>query len=647
MRIAQIKSCLDSYDGNKGTGRIFKDEPHIGELRQFYNNELEGKDRELTSLELVKVVRICLRKNTWNDSESSIALGNLLAHLGGKNALQRLKKNKQLAGSYIFLLEKYKDFADNLSRLMETLKGYSLDAPLSEIVQGINDLANIDEKLKDIELLKQTCFLSSRTLQLTANNKASCAMASTIILLRQLDIAEEELDCLPTQYMSSVHQILVLLQHPELIKANLLRVCKLGNDTIGFLEILKELTLLKESVTQANLDKCFHPDVVASSAWIKEIIDIFKEAKWPVEPHLDSLFKNAIVQIYHIKVSLALETLKRLKLPLLQVQSLLHILFNNPQHSVNLIEAVDILVKNNLCTSFNLATIIISDPQYATKLANAIRIANTVSLDNEENKKLFTTVPAVADSMALLFTQLEKAQQFSPEIRELALKQSQNAEVAASVVRYLRKNEIFTKEFTNLSIEKNHLCAELFKKNLMNLEFLDLLAELAAAEILSPDNITKLIENFAFIRTLTSACFCLSYGKKLDQDNFDLLFCDPKHALNMAEALGGKTKPPATEACDKQIADKGAQDFVAIRKAAQILAQGMRGTKPIFASVKPNAKQVELLARLLKKDLMEFDLDFQQEQHKAILIKIAQMCGNGQLESITEYNAAYDGFNFK
>ncbi|KTC84029.1 hypothetical protein [Legionella brunensis] len=641
MKISQIKKCLDNYDINKGPVRFIRDEPHIGELRQYYNTEIikEGeKDRELTPKEYVKVVRICLGKNTWNDSESSKALEEFLKLLGGKNALQRLKENKQLTAAHILLLEKYKDKAENLSQLIVSLKGSTLDIPFADLVQQI-DLSTVNEVLKDIESLKEAEVLSAKTLLLTAKSEAPCTMTSTIILLHRYDLVGQgiDLDCLPhTLSISSIYKIVTLLVQidPNLIRANLVAISKLGKNTAGFLEILEELSQTKEAITQSYLDKCLHLEVIGAKQWIKDTLSTFREAGWPVLPRLDAILANATKE-YSVKISLALEKLKGLKLQPAQVQHVLDILFNSPEHSSTLIEGVSIL-QNDLCSDENLA-IIRTNLQYADKLANAIKSLKSVSLDDKENKTLVSQVPEFSDAIASVFKQLAKVKQFSHNTRELALKHLKNAEVVAGILRYLRVN--LSDEMINGSLID--LCEELFKKNLMTLEFQDLLADLGKAEILSPPNLTLLIEHASFIHTLASACFCLSYGGKFNQENFDCLFENPRRALGIAEMLGGKTRP-SNQAVNQLVSDKGAQDFVMIRKAARVMAQGLRGLT-LFSPVEINQRQVERFCQLSKRDPSEFDPAFLHEQQQEVLIKIATMCGNGHLEEATEYCTASDG----
>ncbi|KTD11236.1 hypothetical protein [Legionella jamestowniensis] len=636
MKILKIKEYLDSYDANKGYGRSLKEEPHIAELRQFYLERVKKAGDELTPEELRQLVKICLGKKNWNGSESSNTFDALLKELGGRNALQRLKENKQLSVTNVGLLEKHKEYAENLSLLIEVLKGYRLDASLTEFAHELH-LPQLHEKLKDIASLKEAKVLTKQTLLLTANSPAPCTMTKCILLLQEHGITGEAINCLSSStLMSSTYTILTLLVsiNPKLISPNLSAICKLGQHTLDFLDILKELAQAKEAVTQKHIEICVNPHLLNARERITSILILFREAGWNSEANLFRLLES-VIKNEHLKIGLAVVTLPKNKLKPEQAQFILDALFNYPQFYNSLTNAVIILTQHELLTDENLA-IIIREPQYADKIAEGINTLNAISLDNSDNKNAISKIPEHAASMASLFKQLVKAKQFSPVTRELALKQPHNAEIAAGILRLLRLEAIKLDD----DGEKINFCEELFNKNLMTSEFSNLLSTLDYVDLLNATNIRKLINHSQLIRTIASACCCLDNNNQLKQDKFDLLFEHPNRALAVALALDGRLRPVLNEGSHQPL-DNGGEDFLAIRRAAILLAQGSRG-QAFFKPVKINMKQLQQLDKLTKIDLSVFDPEIQNHQQQELLIKIAQQCGNGYLEEDTAYHVAAD-----
>ncbi|ASQ45541.1 hypothetical protein [Legionella clemsonensis] len=643
MKILKIKEYLESYDAKKGYGRTVKDEPHIAELRQFYHEQVKEIREELTPEKLLELVKICLRKKTWNGSESSNTFEALLKELGGRNALQRLKENKQLSATNVVLLEKYKEFAENLSLLIEILKGYPLNPPLSDFIHEI-PLSFLHERLKDIASLKEAKVLTKQTLLLIANSPAPCAMAKSIILLKESGITDEELNFLAfSPLLSSLHSVLSILAsiNPKLIRGNLSAICNLSQDTLDFLDILKELAHAKEALTQSHIEICLNSKILKAKDRVVSILLSFREAGWNSEINLLELLES-VIKNEHLKIGLAVEALKKCKLQPEHAQLILSTLFQSPQFYSSLVEAVAILSENKLLSDENLM-IVIREPQYANRVAEGIKILKAISLDSIENKNAMSRVPEHAASVALLFKQLIKAKQYSPITRELALTQPHNAEIAARILRFLRLENMYQAiHSVDDKSEGINLCEELFNKNLMTGEFSDLLADLDHADILNPANLIKLIKNFQFIRTLTCACCYLDNNNQLNQDNFDLLFDDPKRAIAIALTLEGHLRPVSKDKFNQPL-DNGAEDFLAIRRAARLLALGNRG-QAFFPPVTINKTQLEKLRTLTKKDCSEFDPEIQNYQQQELLIKIAQHCGNGYLEEEVTYHVAGDVF---
>ncbi|STX47851.1 Uncharacterised protein [Legionella hackeliae] len=371
------------------------------------------------------------------------------------------------------------------------------------------------------------------------------------------------------------------------------------------------------------------------------MLSTFTEAKWSLIDNLPRLLESVVKQ-EHLKIGLAVEALKKIKLKPEHAQLILDTLYKSPQHHNSLTDAVITLSQMDALTDENLA-IVIRTPQYADKVAEGIRILKKISMDDSENKTCLSKVPEYAVSVASLFKQLVKVKQFSRKTQELALKQPENAEVAAKIIRFLRLENMFlAKNLPSFEGGKINLCEELLTRNLMILEFSDLLSDMESAEILTAPNLGKLIQNSKFIRSIASACCCLNNNSRLSQENFDALFDDPRRAIEIALALQGSAKP-APDNTVQDTLDKGIEDYLRIRRAAILMAQGQRKDS-LFKPVNINEKQLERYNELFKNRPIINSLELQKDEHKELLLKIAKMCGNGHLEPEAEQAIASDAF---
>ncbi|KTD25723.1 Uncharacterised protein [Legionella lansingensis] len=590
MKISKIKECLEGYDANKGfSRRNLKGEPHIEELRQFYD-PIKEENRDLTPEEHLKLVKICLGKNTWNDSESSKALDGLLDQLGGREALQRLKDHKRLTMTTVVLIETNKQFADELSHFIVLLKGVVTGEPLRTLIKQI-DLSTIQPKLKDIRSLKKANLLCQETVLLVAKceAEAATAMANTILLLDKHKIGKEAWDYLPCSiYIGSIYNILLRLEStdPNLIAPHLKAICNLEKDSLLLSEILDELSQIKGF--------------------------IFRETGWNTEYNLDAIIVS-IIAGFGTKIAIAFEKLKTFKLSPHLVQPILETIFKFPECYDKFLDGVGNLLQNDLMDKDNLGVI--------------------------------CRTPGYADDLAFLLKELKDGQ-YSPETKELALRDPENATIVGSIMVYLDL-KLFNAEDellqTNAKLtKKNILCQELLSKKLMRVELLDLLADLESAELLNLPNIEKLIKHAQFFRVVESACTCLFDSDKLDQRNFDLLFEDPEHALSIVEVLGAKPHPVTTS--EEKYTNKGAKDFVRIREVARVFAQGHAQHSFFRLPSEPLAQKIKVFCKLSKQDPSQFEPAVQLEVQKQILTKIVQMCGNGYLKKEVEQAIASDFF---
>lgn len=117
MKKITIKEALDNYDNNKGHRRTYiKEEPHIRELRSFYENLQED---DLSPSSLVKLALILIGKNTrTEESASGKTFKGLVNKLGGYEALDTLYAAKQLTEDNVVFLERHPNEAKALAPLI-------------------------------------------------------------------------------------------------------------------------------------------------------------------------------------------------------------------------------------------------------------------------------------------------------------------------------------------------------------------------------------------------------------------------------------------------------------------------------------------------------------------------------------------------
>lgn len=608
MKISDVKKCIKDYDDNKGTWRLLKTETHVKKLSD-YIDDLGDKDRKLTAEECVDVITICLDKQTWNESASSDAFTEFLKQYGGKAALDKLRNKGLLTHENILLLEKYSDHALSVVRLLRATKGLPLDPSLSVILQSAN-WSKISESLANIATLKKNQAFSNISLQLTLYSDAPNEMVNCILLLKKKGFPDDDLKRLP-------------------ILGGINQVCSIFN------------TFDDESLNNGYDYFCQIKNPSKESyAFLADTLDVFSAKKWSIQSFIKTIFITSEHK-FNVKVSIALETLR--KLPMegeIAVEQMLNCIFTMPEYADVFMSGIKTLTTQKLLNEENLK-ILLQFPRFSEQLSKAIVCLNNASL-NDYKPEIFQ-VPAFADSMASLFERLAKLKHLSKNLSLLALKQPQNAVHASAIVWYLREitaNQVNQKDgLIHKKAEQQKIYTELFQKNLMTQEVSDLLVELEHAGILTLPNISKLITNSKYIRNLSSACFCLSDAKKLNQDNFELLLESPKRAMLLLESLEVKPKPQ-----EKSYQDKGFRDLKKITYAAKILTSANKKS-PLFSYPKLNESQANKFCSFFKgkKDpTVEFSKEFNREREHFILAKIAKMCGNGYLEDeVEDYIASH------
>lgn len=602
MKKITIKEALDNYDSSKGYRRTYiKEEPHIKELRSFYE-DLEEDD--LSPSSLLKLALILIGKNTrTEESASGKTFEGLVNKLGGYEALDTLYAAKHLTEDNVVFLERHPNEAKALAPLIVSIAKNPIGADLKKII-------SIAEKIKN----PQELMAVFKELALVAHSNFTINILS---LLNQHNLNTDEVMLLlkgSEQHLIIIYQILETLAiNPSLITLpNLINILKIEHlyDLHALLKILPP--------DQETLDSLFQSGVsytLGQYYWIEELVTQFKNASWDLHPYLGIILsgkinggavKKAITELIELKVNSEL-------LPLI-----IPTIFNNSHESAQLMEALKTLHKEGLDEGF--LKIAFAIPKFSNELAAALVMLQKAKCVNEATKVYIGLSPEYALGLAQFWIQFSNAGCVDLSYRAAMLKQPQCASYTAEVIEFLQQHKLHD--------EKNIIAvckAKLTSKALLNL--LNLMLE---AKILNQDSLDILLPRLSWVKTLHHGAQCLANGDKLNALNFDSLVSDPINAVALAGNLGGKLYPK-----DKpSFKNPGAQDFATIRRNALVLCQGYR--QGLFSTGMSSEQRQDFETKRGKTV---------EQAQKEVLVKIAQYTGNHALEGATEHNIAQETYS--
>ncbi|CEG58700.1 hypothetical protein [Legionella fallonii] len=600
MKRITIQKALEEYDSNKGYGRtLLKEEPHIKELRSFYEELTEDN---LSSSSLLKLALILIGKNTRTDTtESGKTFKGLVNRLGGYEALDILNAAHQITEDNVAFLEKHPTKAKALAPIVVSISKNTKISFVKKIFCAMEKMKKPQELIavfEELELMSRTENSHFFIDALSLLNKHNLNSDEVIPLLKE------------TEHIIIIHKILETLaeRNPSLITLpNLINILKIKK-IHTFHGLFKNLP-----PDQKSLDRLFQTnDTLAQSYWCKDILINFKEAGWDPHPFLETILGK---EINGLELKRAITKLIELKLKPERLPLILHTLVTHSNESTIVMDAVETLHKEGLDEHFLKLTFEV--PQFSNKVATAFVTLQKEQCYNATTQVYVCSNPEYAADLAQFWVQFSKVECVNQTPRETMLQQPQCAAYTAEVIEFLRQHKHHS--------EKNIIAicnAKLTSNTLLNM-----LKIMNEAKILDQTSLNMLLPRLSFIKTLYSGIQCLAYGEKLDSFNFDTLISDPVNAVALAENLGGKSYPTG----NNFLKNRGAQDFITILRNTQILCQGHQ--KGLFFP-EMSAKQ----QRDIKKE-------GHIEAQKEILVKIAQHSGNGELEKETEHNIAQESYS--
>lgn len=425
MKRITIKKALKRYDKNKGYGRtLIKEEPHVKELRNFYD---ELKEDNLSPSSLLKLAQILIGKNTRTEmSESGKTFEGLVNQLGGYEALDTLNAAKQLTEDNVAFLERHPNDAKALAPLVITISKNIAASDKKKIFYAVEKIKNppaLIAVFKELELITQTKNASFFINVLSLLNKGDLNSDEVLPLLKETDII----------IINSILKTLAEKNSSLVTLPNLMNILKVKHHYI-FLDLLKCLPPNQESLSslfQANdaLDKCY---------WAKDIIINFNNAGWDLQPYLEKILSG---KIDDWALSSATARLVRMKLKAELLQFILSTIFAHSNESSELLDAVETLNKEG-CLDDLFLKMAFEVPKFSNQVAAALVTLQKAQLYNETTKIYVCVRREYALGLAQFWVQFSKTECSNPAPRVTMLQQPQCAPYTADVIEFLRKNEL-------------------------------------------------------------------------------------------------------------------------------------------------------------------------------------------------------------
>lgn len=619
MKAETIKNEIAFYDQNKGLFRIIKDEPHIKELRDFCNTRLEGIDT-LTPALLIELAGILLGKNDRDsDSISSQIFRKLVRYFGGYPTLECLKKEGQLSEENITFLEKYHKQADLLAPLIVSIGKKLAPVYKQRMFYAAEMLSEKEKLLEMFTYFAKFAFNENADLYfeiihfLNVHGINTDDVVPLLNNVKQLANIKHTLEIVLDRFNSQFnHNILVAIM-------------KLQNPGY-FYPILELLPNTPESLNHlievdGILDKCIGAE---------QILKNFKSAGWELAPYLNSILS---IDRNGENLRQATDRLKDLPIKSELLPMILESVFTYPDKCVALVKAVALLNDENVRKDLLKIVFASKFPDRAAAAIVALRKENCL---DKQTRNLVCAQSDYAVELAHAFVLFKQVNYTARAGFDALAQRPQCADKAVRVIDYLQKHSLLellkaksapykgtVKKASDLMITA--VC----KAGLTDDSLLKLFDTMKEVNLLNPLNLQKLMHQLKYIKTLSSATRCLANGNKLDQRNFENLIQDPANSLALAESLGGT---PTSPSLPHEI-DAGAKDFVEIRKAAKILAQGQRQG---FFMPLPDSEKVKSFEKATHKKVSVMCKD--------TMIKIAEYTGGNHLEKNVVHQIANNAY---
>ncbi|MCE0721771.1 hypothetical protein [Legionella resiliens] len=619
MKAETVKKQMSRYDRKKGYFRVLMDESHIKVLREFCTQKLESIDTLSPSL-LLELANILLdKKDRDGDSLSSIIFRKLVGYFGGYEALDSLNNQKQLTAEHVAFLEKNHTHAKAIAPLLASIGKKLSSSDMTIVLHAAGMMAKPERLVEMFQYFEK--FASAGD---------DLIFFETLSLLNRHGMNTDDVVPLlsKAKQLFSMKQALETLYriNPQLFNNdNVLNIIQLKNPH-HFYKLLDRLP-----DTQDSLNRLFAVDgILDKCAFAEEIISNFKYAGWELQPYLHYILS---VDRDRFAIKCATDKLKEMTIKPELLPLILETLFVRSNEGMALVNAVAILNQESLEEdALNLAFA----TQYPDRVAEAVVLLKKAKLFNNQTPDVICSHPEHAIGLAQAMIQLSHLNCTVDAAYDGLDQYPQSADKVAKVIEYLQENSLIHHSNNKLGAANGRIklptdavVAAVCKAELTDDSLLQLCEIMKSTNLLDISNFHKVIPKLKYVKTLTSAARCLANSKQLDQLNFDSIISDPINSIALAEDLGGT---PCSPSLPKMI-DDGAKDFVAIRKAAKILASGQRQGL-FFPKLEP--KQIQSFEKTTHRKMAAI-------QNEAMM-KIAQYASEHHLEKATEHHIANSSY---
>ncbi|KTD43118.1 hypothetical protein [Legionella parisiensis] len=619
MKAKIIQKQVKLYDRNKGYFRALKDESHIKELREFCNSKLEGIDTLPPALLLELATILIGKKDREGDSESSRIFRTLVSYFGGYEALDCLNNQKQLSAEHAGFLAKNAKHAKELAPLLASIGKKISPSTMTIVLHAAEMMSEPEQLVEMFRCFRQFAFEEDAFLYfeiLGTLNRYGINTDDVVPLLIEVKQPLSKKQALETLYRIN----------PKLFnRDNVMNILKLKNPYYFY----KLLELLPD--TQDSLDRLFAvDDILDKCSFAEEIIKNFNSAGWNLQLYLNYILS---VERNGFDIECATGRLKEMTIKPELLPLILETLFVRSGESIALVNAVEILNLESLEEDvLNLAFA----TNYPDRVAEAVVALKKAALFNNQTTDVICSHPKYAFGLARAMIQLSQLDCSVNAAYDGLDQYPQSADKVAKVIEYLQEHSLIYNAENKpdagkgrVKLSTDVIVAAVCKAELTDDSLLKLLETMKAANLFDIHNLHKLIPKLKYVKTLASAARCLANSNQLDQLNFDSIISDPINSIILAEDLGGTPCSPSLP----KVIDEGAQDFVAIRKAAKILASGQRQGL-FFPKLEPEKLQTFEKATHRKMAAI---------QNEAMM-KIAQFTSEHHLERATEYHIANSAY---
>lgn len=454
MIYADIGKELENYQG--GVFRaLFKSEPHVANLKAFYDPLKKFNNQRVTGPNLEKFANIVAEKRGSGTSSSEL-FKKLAAPFGGHHSLKPLYKANLLKSEFLELLLQYPHEAIAISKILADSVPSKISLACAKEVAIF-----LQYSKKDGELINPDKLLIALISKYQDHKTLFSEYIAVLSLIKETGYDRNPIDqVFAIKEIVELNNIITRIKNyvPEFqLKEKIDSILALGNFAV-FHKLLKTLPVrdskkVEDLISEVNSTK---------NAYLPEIINQIEQCDCLMAENVTlvlTLSEDKSIKVYSALCNLN-ATIKRVK----EAQKIefneewakqiIRTVINNPEHALEVASAVDYLSLTKKMDATRLKSIL-SKPQFALQLAGAI-----VKLDEEgqvkpESLAAIDKAGIEAKGMAEFYVELMKVK-LSNNLLQLVLESPQYATATGKVLRALIDRD-FHHYLPNINYIATHL----------------------------------------------------------------------------------------------------------------------------------------------------------------------------------------------